>query len=230
MRHAIAAGLLTLLPLYGSAQTQTPAPVRAQRIPTTLKKVDADVMCPTPLGVGVTTAEAFCEVVTGLEPADGIIINVPPHEGTARLTFDLHNRHTYSAEEVEEHIAYRRYTATIGLLTLDNTLLGRAVVQSEFRSVADLLDRVSAGIYGLKAIAVVGKEPIVFTIPEREEQVSVLGEKLTVEGVDGSSTYTQPGRAIADIGHIVIEYRPARASRRSKSTPGATATTGTKAR
>ena len=57
------------------------------------------------------------------------------------LTFDLHNRHTYSEELIKTNRAYRRYTATIGVLTLDNTLLSRAVVQNEFRTAADLVDR-----------------------------------------------------------------------------------------
>ena len=54
-------------------------------------------------------------------PADGIIIKLPPHAGPVTLTFDLHNRHTYSEEQIKANRAYRRYTATIGVLTMDNT-------------------------------------------------------------------------------------------------------------
>jgi hypothetical protein len=226
MRVLLAAGLLTLA-FHESAQPATASHPQALEAHGDLKRIAADITCPEPLGVGVDTNESFCEVVTGRDPADGIVIRVPPHEGSARLTFDLHNRHTYSEEEVKEHVAYRRYTATIGLLTMDNTLLGRGIVQSEFRSEADLVDRVGggAGPGGLKAVALVGTEPIAFTIPEREEWVSILGEKLTVERLDGSNTYTQPGRAIADIGNVVIEYRPAPPPRRAR---GVVATTGTK--
>jgi hypothetical protein len=231
MRLLIAAALLATLALHESAQPQTAKTLRRPVVaatPGALKKIAADISCPTPLGTGVDTNEAFCEVVTGRDPADGIIITVPPHDGPARLTFDLHNRHAYSEEEVKEHLAYRRYTATIGLLTMDNTLIGRGIVQSEFRSEADLFDRVSggAGPGGLKAIALVGTEPIAFTIPQGEEWVSVLGEKLTVERLDATNTYTQPGRAIADIGNVFIEYRPAPPPR----IQGAIGTTGTKAK
>jgi hypothetical protein len=232
MRLLIVAGLTTLA-LYETAQTpKTIRPPVPARTPVPLTKIAADIACATPLGVGVNTREAFCEVTTGRVPADGIVITLPPHEGPARLTFDLHNRHTYSAEEMKEHLAYRRYTATIGLLTMDNTLIGRAIVQSEFRSESDLFDRVrgGGGPGGLKAIALVGIESIAFTIPEREEQVSVLGEKLTVERLGGSTTYSQPGRPIADIGHVLIEYRPAPPPRSGKDTPAAIATTGTKSR
>ena len=34
------------------------------------------------------------------EPAEGVIITIPPHTGDATLIFDLHNRHTYSEEDV----------------------------------------------------------------------------------------------------------------------------------
>ena len=47
------------------------------------------------------------------------------------------------------------------------------------------------------------------TIPEAEQQVSILGEKLTVERLDGTATYTSPGRPIAVISNVMIEYQPA---------------------
>ena len=59
---------------------------------------------------------------------------LPPHRGTVTLTFDLHNRQTYSEDDVRRKRAYAKYTATIGVLTMDNTLVSRAVVQSEFRT------------------------------------------------------------------------------------------------
>jgi len=38
--------------------------------------------------------------------------------------------------------------------------------------------------------------------------VSILGEKLIVERADGSATYTSPGRPVAIISNVMIEYRP----------------------
>ena len=83
--------------------------------------------------------------MAGRDPAAGVIIQIPPHKGPATLTFDLHNLQIYSEEQVKAHRAYARYTATIGVLTLDNTLISRAVVQSEFRTATDLVDRVGGG-------------------------------------------------------------------------------------
>ncbi len=170
------------------------------------------MMCPNPLGAGVNTKRAFCDVMTGRDPAGGIIIAFPPHVGEVKLTFDLHNRHTYSEEQMKDkRAAFARYTAVVGALTSDNTLVSRAVVQSEFRTARDLVDRVSggAGPGGLKAVAPTGTESITITVPEAEQQVSILGEKLLVERADGSATYTTEGRPIAILSNVMIEYRPA---------------------
>jgi len=203
--------LLVLLAFAGSAFAQTRRPARkpAPPPPPALKNEAPEMTCPTPLGVGVKTKTAFCDVMTGRDPAGGVLIKLPPHRGPVTLTFDLHNRHMYSEEQVKARRGYARYTATIGVLTMDNTLISRAVVQNEFRTAADLVDRVGGGAGGgVKAVAPTGSEAITITIPEAEDEVSVLGEKLTVERLDGAATYTQPGRPIADISHVMIEYRP----------------------
>lgn len=212
--------LLLLVPV--SAQTRKP-PVRKPAVPPppATIKTTPEMTCPAPLGVGVRTRVAYCEVMAGRDPSGGVLITVPPHKGPATLTFDLHNLHLYSEEQVKARRAYARYTATIGALTMDNTLLSRAVVQSEFRTAADLVDRIGggAGPGGVKAVAPTGVEPITITVPEAEEKVSLLGEKLTVESRDGTATYTQPGRPIAVISNISLEYKPpppARKTRRGK--------------
>jgi len=143
MRHVLVFVMVTAIssPAFSQARKPVrkapPAPAAAA-----LKKGAPEMTCPAPLGVGVKTRLTFCEVMAGRDPAGGVVIQVPPHKGPATLTFDLHNLHTYSDEQVKAHRAYTRYTATIGVLTLDNTLLSRAVVQNEFRAAADLVDRV----------------------------------------------------------------------------------------
>ena len=191
----------------GAAQRgATPAPPPPP--PPTPEIIAPETTCPTPLGVGVRTQLAFCDVITERDPANGIIVKFPPHEGTVKLTFDLHNRHTYSEEQTRARRAFARYTAVVGVLTLDNTLISRAVVQNEFREEADLVDRISgSGPGGVKVVAPTGTESITVTIPEGEDQVSILGEKVTIERLDGSATYAQLGRPIADISNIFIEYR-----------------------
>jgi hypothetical protein len=206
--RAIALALMLAVPV--AAQTRKPARKPAPPAAASVKKVTPDMTCPNPLGSGVKTRLAFCEVMAGRDPAGGVLIKIPPHKGAATLTFDLHNLHTYSEEQIRAKRAYTRYTATIGALTMDNTLMSRAVVQSEFRTAADLVDRVGggAGPGGVKAVAPSGTESISIAVPEAELQVSLLGEKLAVERTDGAATYTQPGRPIAVVSNVMLEYRP----------------------
>lgn len=231
MRWLPVIGVVILLAVPASAQTKKAAPPTQKRTQgrtrgraqppaplAALKQAVPEMVCPTPLGIGVATRIPFCDVLTGREPASGILITLPPHKGPLTLTFDLHNRHTYSEEEVRSQRGYRRYTATVGVLTMDNNLISRAVVQNEFRTAADLVDRVGggAGPGGVKAVAPTGSEPISLSIPEGVEQVSVLGEKLTMERLDGTATYSQPDRPIADISNVMIEYRPGPAPKTTK--------------
>ena len=200
MKGALA-GLLWV-GLWGSAQ------IEAQSARTEPALFD----CPSLLGDGVRTERSFCDVLTGRDTADGIIIELPPHTGPVTLTFDLHNRHTYSEELIRTNRAYRHYTATIGVLTADNTLLTRAVVQNEFRTAADLVDRVSggAGPGGVKAVAPTGTESITLVIPAAEKTVSILGEKLAVIRIDGTDIFTAPGRPVAIISNVMLQYSPRR--------------------
>ena len=194
------------------SQRRGAAPARRPAAPLPApKKVAAEFVCPAPLGVGINTKRAFCDVLTGRIPAEGVLIPLPRHVGPVTLTFDLHNRHTYSEEQMRAKRGFARYTSTIGALTSDNTLISRAAIQSEFRAAADLFDRVGggAGPGGLKAVAPTGVEPVTITIPEAENSVSLLGEKVTVDRVEGSATYSSTGRPIAIISNVMIEYRPA---------------------
>jgi hypothetical protein len=191
------------------ARPARPAPRPAPLPP--LKTEPAVVKCPNPLGEGVQTKRSFCDVLTGREPADGILIDLPPHTGPVTLTFDLHNRHMYSEELVKTNRGYRRYTATIGVLTMDNTLLSRAVVQNEFRTASDLVDRIGggAGPGGVKAVAPTGTETVSIMIPAEEQTVSILGEKLSVVRLDGVDNFALPGQPVAIISNVTLEYRPA---------------------
>ena len=199
--------------LFGSAldaqttrkpTTRKPAP--PARKPTV---APAEMTCPSPLGTGVKTKREYCDVLTGRDPKEGILIKLPPHRGPVTLRFNLHNRHTYSEEEVRLKTAYASYVAGIGVLTLDNTLLTRAVVATEFRRPDDLLERISggAGPGGVKAVAPVGVEAITLQLAAELNEVTILGEKLTVVRADGQpANYAASGRPIAIISDVTVEY------------------------
>jgi hypothetical protein len=167
------------------------------------------VQCRESLGVGVKTQASYCFVLAGRDPAEGVLVTIPPHRGEATLTFNLHNRHTYSEEETRAGRAYARYSAVIGVLSMKGDLLGRGAVQSEFRSARDLFERIGggAGPSGLKAVAPIGNETVYVTIPQDATQVSLLGELLDALTDIGRETAT-PGRPVAIVSNVRVEYRP----------------------
>lgn len=196
---------------------KAPATKKAPPAPV-VTRIQAEIKCPSELGQGVATSRRFCDVLTGRDPKEGILVTIPPHRGPVTMMFELHNRHTYSAELIKQKQAYRKYTATVGVLSMDNTLVDRAVVQSEFRTEKDLFDRISggAGPGGVKAVAPTGDEFITMVLPEDVvDQVSVLGEKLSVMRPDGTDNFTATGRPIATISNVMLEFRPAPPSKKA---------------
>ena len=116
--------------------------------------------CPSLIGMGIKTVRSFCDVPAGRDPARAIVVTMPPHTGTATLTFDLHARHLYSEDEMKRGKVYARYRAVIGVLTMKGDLLARGAVEAEFRTAGDLFDRIGGGSGpgGLKAVAPAGRE------------------------------------------------------------------------
>jgi hypothetical protein len=220
---ALAVAVCCGAPLEAQTRRSAPLPKRPPA-PAAATKTEAAMMtCPQVLGEGVRTKRQFCDVLIGRDPAGGILITLPPHTGNVTLTFDLHNRHTYSEELVRTGKAYSRYTATIGVLTLDNTLISRAIVQNEFRTQADLVDRISGGggASGLKAVAPTGTESVAIVIPQEAMQVSILGEKLSVLRPENTDTFSAVGRPMAIISNVMVEYRPPSARRPAVRRPAA---------
>ena len=209
--------LLTAGPVEAQRRrAPAPAPAKPKPAPVAALKVEpAAVKCSELLGTGVKSHATFCFVLAGRDPAQGVLVTIPPHTGTATLTFSLHNRHTYSEEEMKAGQGFAKYTAVIGVLSMTGDLLGRGAVQSEFRAAKDLYDRVSggAGPGGVKAVAPIGNEAVSITIPANVEQVSLLGEVLEATTVAGRES-AAPGRPVAIVSNVQVEYRPAPPARK----------------
>jgi hypothetical protein len=166
--------------------------------------------------MGVKTIRSFCDVPAGTDPQQGIVVTLPPHTGTATLSFDLHARHTYSEDLTKSGKGYSRYRAIIGVLTMKGDLLTRAGVQAEFRTADDLFDRIGggAGPGGVKAVAPVGREQVYVTIPADVDQVAILGETLDAITPAGHETVVLPGRPVAVVSNVLVEYKPGPARRK----------------
>lgn len=199
--------VLLVLPAEAAAQRRT----TRKPAPPAVKTEPAKVQCREALGAGVRTKASYCFVLAGRDPSEGVIVTIPPHAGPAVLAFDLHNRHTYSEEDVQAGRGFARYTAVIGVLTMKGELLGRGAVRSEFRAAADLFERVGggAGPGGVKAVAPVGRETVRITVPAGVTQVSLLGEVLDALTAIGPESAT-PGRPVAMVSNVRVEYRPGR--------------------
>jgi hypothetical protein len=201
----VAAIMLAMPSVEAQRRTQRKPP------PPPAKKLEpAVVKCPEVLGTGVKTKSSFCFVLAGRDPAAGVIVNIPPHTGAATLRFDLHNRHTYSEEEVKAGRAFATYSAVIGALTMTGDLLGRGAVQSEFRRARDLYDRITggAGPGGVKAVAPIGRQEVTINVPAKVDQVSLLGEILNATTSAGREI-ASPGRPVAIVSNVQVEYQPA---------------------
>ncbi|HJR57768.1 MAG TPA: hypothetical protein VJ813_00145 [Vicinamibacterales bacterium] len=198
----IAACVLMVPPSGAEAQRRrTPPPAPLQTEP-------AQVQCRETLGTGVRTKLSYCFVLAGSDPAEGVRVTIPKHAGPATLLFDLHNRHTYSEEDVKAGRGYASYTAGIGVLTMKGELLGRGAVTSEFRSAKDLYERIGggAGPGGVKAVAPIGSETVMTIIPAGVTEVSLLGEVLSALTSIGRET-AAPGRPVAIVSNVRVEYR-----------------------
>ncbi|MBA2305578.1 MAG: hypothetical protein H0W08_23505 [Acidobacteria bacterium] len=82
---------------------------------------------------------------------------------------------------------------------------------SEFRTVKDLYERIGggAGPGGAKAVAPIGNETVMTTIPAGVLEVSLLGELLDAITTVGRES-AAPGRPVAIVSNVRVEYRPGR--------------------
>ena len=201
----LVACLVLVLSFDASAQRRTTRKPAAAAV----KTEPAKVQCRESLGVGVRTKASYCFVLAGRDPAEGVTVTIPSHTGPATLIFDLHNRHTYSEEDVKRGRGYASYMAVIGVLTTKGELLGRGAVSSEFRTAKDLFERIGggAGPGGVKAVAPIGSETVRTTIPAGVTQVSLLGEILDALTSIGRES-AAPGRPVALVSNVRVEYRP----------------------
>ena len=196
-------------PKQGAAKSTAKPTAKPAPLPPRVAE-PAKVTCPHVLGTGLSSRLEFCDVLTGRNPAEGILIKLPAHKGPLTLTFDLHNRHTYSEDQVKAGKGYANYTSTIGVLTMDGTLLARGVVRSEFRTAKDLFERIGggAGPKGTKAVTPVGVERLSIDVPEEVNEVSLLGERMTVLSLNGTETFTALQRPIAVVSNLNVDDQP----------------------
>ena len=143
------------------------APAKKATAPA-LTKVDAEVTCSTLLGIGVKTRRAFCDILTGRDPKEGVLVTIPPHRGpvilcvrAAQSPYLLGRADQGEACLPAVHRHDRRPDA-------GQHAGGSGDHSSEFRTAPDLFDRIEggAGPGGVKAVAPAGVEFVSIELPE----------------------------------------------------------------
>jgi len=174
-------------------------------------RLTTEHVCAASLGTGVKSRRTFCDVITASSLTDSVSITIPARTGAATLFFDLHNRFGLPVVTGFPGASYARHEAVIRVIRPDGEVLGRAAVIREFRTTADLFDQLSGGARpgGVKGVAPGPPEAVRFSIPAEVTAVGIVGESLRVRTATGADeTYDAPGRPVAIVSNIRLEYRP----------------------
>jgi hypothetical protein len=204
--------VLTALLVCGSAAF-LPAEQSAARGRTPGTRLSTSNNCAASLGAGVKSRRTFCDVIISSAAADSVAMTIPAHTGAATLMFDLHNRFGVPAVAGFPAVSYARHEALVRIIGGDGTVLGRAASVREFRVVGDLFDQIGGGgrAGGVKAVAPGPAEAVRVVIPAGATTIGIVGERLRVRtGLVADEVYDAPGRPIAIVSNLRIEYRPAR--------------------
>jgi hypothetical protein len=198
--------VIRFLAVGGLVALACSGPLSAQRAPRTA----TDIECAAALGNGVKSTRAFCDVLIGMIPAESVAIPIPPYAGTATLRFDLHNRFTVPAIVLPGALTFARHEAVVSVIQPTGAVIAAAAVVREFRAVADLFDQIGGGAHpgGVKAVAPGPPESVRVTIPAGLSAVGIVGSRLTVLTRVNQEVFDTPGRPVAIVSNLRVEYRP----------------------
>jgi hypothetical protein len=166
--------------------------------------------CAADLGTGVASKRRFCDIIVASAAADSVSVTIPPHTGAATLQFDLHNRFTVPPGQVNAAQAFARQAAVIAVIRQTGDVIDRAAVSREYRKPADLFDRIAGAGRGAppKGIAPGAPVGIRVTIPAGVGVVGIVGKRLEEWRASGRGAFDSPGRAIAIVSNVRVEYTP----------------------
>ena len=169
-------------------------------------KVSTAVKCAADLGLGVKSGRRFCDVIIAGTAADSIAVTIPAHRGVAKLYFDLHNRFALPPDAAPPAQIFTRNSAIVAVVG-PKAEIGRGASVSEFRTGADLFDRIAGGgTGGVKSVGPGPATPIEMTIPAGSSAVGIIGVRLEVLTRLGKQTYDTPGRPVAIVSNLRVEY------------------------
>jgi hypothetical protein len=173
-------------------------------------KVTRVATCASDLGLGVKTKRRFCDVVIAPTGIGSVAMAIPAHTGAATLLFDLHPRIQLQYGVTDPVEAFVRNSAVVAVVRSMGDVIDRAGVVGEYRTPADLFDRVAgSGPEGLKAVAPGKGEPIRVTIPAGITAIGIVGirQEVVTARLPLGAAFDAPGKPVAIVSNLRIEYR-----------------------
>ena len=204
MRRPIAALGLAAMVLFTfgfAGQTAKPA----------AKRTTQAAVCASNLGTGVKSRRQFCDVIIASSASESVSMTIPARTGTATLMFDLHNRFPVPPANADAVQAFASHVAVVAVIRSTGELIDRVAVSREYRTPADLFDRLAGTAPGSapKTIAPGQPLPVRVTIPSGVAGIGIVGTRLEEWRASGRGTFDNP-RPIAMVSNWRIEYTPRR--------------------
>ena len=165
--------------------------------------------CASDLGKGVKTAREFCDVIVAATGDDSMSMRVPAHTGPASLFFDLHPRFEITGPDGDPARLFQRHTSVVAVVGPTGDVIDRAAVAGEFRSTADLFDRMSgSGPGAFKVVAPGLPTPIKVAVPASVTSVGIVGLRVEILSRFNMRAFPEPGRPVAIVSNWRIEFVP----------------------
>ena len=201
---------LSLVIVVLCASTLLVAESRQRRAATRGPRVSTEAACAAELGAGVATKRRFCDVIITDAPQSSIAIKIPARRGAAKLLFDVHTRVAVPPENSPVAQTFSSSTAVVSVVGPKGEI-ARGIATGEFRRAEDLFDRIGGGPGGGPKTVGPGPATLVeVTIPAGTTSIGILGVRVEVMTRLGRQSYDTPGRPIAIVSNIRVEYTPFR--------------------
>ena len=165
--------------------------------------------CWSPLGKGVTTKRDFCDVIVAPTGTDSVSMTIPAHTGPATLFFDLHPRFEVTGPDGDPLRLFQGHRSVVAVVGPTGEVIDRFAAEGEFRSTADLYDRMASTTPGgFKFVAPGRPTPIKAVIPASVASIGIVGLRVEITSRFGQQAFPEPGRPVAIVSNWRIEYIP----------------------
>jgi len=200
---SIACAISAVATLTASDQRST----RGATTPAKPMAVERRAACASPLGEGVKSKRAFCDVIISPTGAGSVSLEIPPHTGQSILYFDLHPRFEVSQPDGNPMALFQRHRPVVAVVGPTGDVIDRAATEGEYRSVTDLIDRLPGQKPGeYKVVGPGAPTTVKVFIPASVSSVGIVGLRVEIANRFQQQSYPEPNRPVAIVSNWRIEY------------------------